>query len=119
MKNAQPSVIEVFIETIEGERRDLVSALRQLILDTVPRAGERIAWNMPVFSLQNTDFCFIKPHRDHICIGFSRGAELHDPEGLLTGDAPQARLVEITDSSAIASKGLRELVRRAAALVPA
>ena len=45
-----------------------------------------IKWSQPVYEDDFGPFCFMKAHKNHVNIGFWRGAVMNDPENLLEGD---------------------------------
>ena len=56
-------------------------------------------------------FCYISVSKDHINLGFMYGAELPDPEGLLTGEGKLLRHVRITQAEQLSNPALQELLR--------
>jgi hypothetical protein len=57
--------------------------------------------------------CVIIPSKKGIKLGFYKGAELPDPEKLLTGTGKVHKYVEIKSSEVIKSKGVKNLLKEA------
>ena len=55
-------------------------------------------------------FAYVNAFRDHVNVGFFRGAELEDPAGLLEGSGKYMRHVKLRPGSDIDDVALRELV---------
>lgn len=49
-----------FFEFISDEHKPLVSALKDIIYDTIPDVKEKLSWNVPFF-YKNRTICFIWP----------------------------------------------------------
>lgn len=56
----------------------------------------------------------VTPRRDHVTLGFWRGTELPDPDGLLEGSGKLHRFVRIRSEADLDAPALQELVRAAA-----
>lgn len=101
---------------------DAVSALalklRKFLLDNLPAVAEHL--DLPA---RMVAYCYSQRYEDLICVilpsqkglklGFNRGVDLHDPEGLLKGNGKISRYVEIRSELDISSPGLKKLVEEA------
>jgi hypothetical protein len=58
-------------------------------------------------------YCYILPYTKWVNLGFYRGAELTDPDGLLVGSGARMRHVKIRDPAACDSPLLRRLIAQA------
>ena len=68
------------------------------------------------FSVQLKDaYCHIAAYKNHVNLGFNRGAELHDPNSLLCGSGKLIRHIPIRNESEIATPGYSDLVQLAVA----
>ena len=115
-----------FLSRCEGDRADIVLALREMILGELPQVYEAIRFD---------SLCYFKPDRPygsiggHVCmisvrhggidVGFIHGAFLGDPYGLLKGTAKSKRCIRIDTLDAARRPALRALIRRAYAYEPA
>ena len=55
-------------------------------------AKEVIKWSQPVYEDDFGPFCFMKAHKNHVNIGFWRGAVMNDHENLLEGDGKRRHI---------------------------
>jgi hypothetical protein len=90
--------------------------LRQLIVDLyldvveVPWPKQRIIGYGVGPKKMSEHFCYIGAHREHVNVGFYRGAELPDPEGLLEGTGKKLRHVKVRDLAEVEEPSLRRLI---------
>lgn len=96
--------------------REIVQALRLLVLETVPQALESV--NMGWHSLgyrhpQCGYFCGVFPGQDRVKLIFEFGVLLPDPLNLLQGDGKQVRFVEIMGKEDIETEPLEKLLQSA------
>ncbi|KYF70935.1 hypothetical protein BE17_47200 [Sorangium cellulosum] len=80
--------------------QQLTLRVRKLLLRIIPDVHEHVypGWRIISFRMgdgQKHQVCWLAPQRFGVNIGFEQGAELPDPNGLLTGSAKQARNVHI------------------------
>ncbi len=86
----KPKTVEEYIENSLEESRDILEELQRIIKSTVPEAVERIAWNVPNYTLNGvlTGFSVLSKH---VSIGFSEGGlsdeerKLFEENGYKTG----------------------------------
>ena len=68
-------------------------------------------------------FCHVAAYSGYVNVGFNRGADLADPDGILVGAGARIRHVRVTRPSDLGSAPLQRLIRAAVAqgraLVPA
>jgi DNA transformation protein len=95
--------------------RALTERLRRLVLREVPNAEEagHAGWKLIAYRAPRY-FCFIAPMRDHVRLGFERGIDLRDPDGLLEGTGTQVRFVRLEEHIPPPEGPLRALIRQAA-----
>ncbi len=60
-----PESIDSYIALFQGEKRERMQELRELLHQIVPEATEKIAWGMPTFYLRGNIFHFAAA-RDHL-----------------------------------------------------
>lgn len=58
--------------------------LRHLILDVAPAVDEKISYGVPFFSYHGP-LCYLNPVPGAVDLGFVRGAELSNEQGILQG----------------------------------
>ena len=60
-------------------------------------------------------FCHPVAYQNHVNLGFNRGAELDDPEGLLEGTGKLIRHIRIEKPATLRKRGVQKLIRQAIA----
>jgi hypothetical protein len=60
-------------------------------------------------------FLHVAAHRGHVNVGFNRGTELADPDGMLAGTGARIRHVRIANAAELRSPALARLIRGAVA----
>jgi len=111
MNNRDPAV-DAWFESYDNPQKDLVMAVRQVILDADPRMSEAVKWKAPTFVYQGNLASFYPRSTKHVSLMFHTGASLPDPAGLLEGEGDTSRVARFADEADLASKAdaLRGLV---------
>ena len=109
-----------FLDGCVERVRDVCLALRELVLEAVPDAGERLQTSRRDVSYRvggsKQQFCAIAPCRSHVNLYFHQGADLEDPKQLLEGTGENMRHVKIRTVRDINAEALVPLMTAAAAL---
>jgi hypothetical protein len=111
MDNRSPEV-DAWFDAYENPQKDLVLAVRDVLLGTDGRLGETIKWKAPTFVYRGNLASFFPKSTKHVTLMFHTGATLPDPYGILEGDGEVARSVKIRNHEDLAHKttALRGLV---------
>ncbi len=111
MDNRDPGV-EAWFETYDNPQKELVQAVRRVILDADPRMTESIKWKAPTFIYKGNLASFYPKSAQHVSLMFHTGATLPDPTGLLEGEGSTSRVARFLDETDLAAKSaaLRGLV---------
>lgn len=97
--------------------RAVLEKLRALVHQALPDAVETFKWGAPVFdNAHGVSVVYLYGGKDHANLGFIRGAELDDPEGILKGAGKDGRHVKIYPGKAAPMAALTALVRQCAAM---
>src|SRR5215510_1671895 len=94
-------------------------ALRAMVLEEAPFASERILQTYALALLYSlTDkwkdtFCHVVVYTKHVNLGFNRGAELDDPDGLLEGSGKIIRHLRVERKEDLKQPHLRHFIRAA------
>ena len=78
MGNRNPEV-DAWFESYENPQKNLVQAVRDVILDTDPRVTEAIKWKAPTFIYAGNIASFYPKSRKHVSLLFHTGASLPGP----------------------------------------
>jgi hypothetical protein len=116
MKKKHPASHEEYLLAKNLGIQEAANQLRAFVKKTLPKVKEGInPWHVPIFE-SNGPICYYMAGKNHITLGFIRGTSLPDPEGLLEGTGKNLRHVKIKSLDDLKQKGLRELLKSAAAL---
>lgn len=107
--------VRAYVNRLDPARQTQANAILDLIREAAPDAEETFKWNMPVF-VQNGLLCSITAFKDHINLGFYKGAELTDPEGLLEGTGKGVRHVKVYSNEDIRPAQFRKWIQEAVRL---
>lgn len=105
--------VDAWFERYDNPQKDLVQAVRDVVLDSDDRVTETIKWQAPTFMFEGNIASFYPRSKQHVSLMFHRGAELPDPSGLLEGEGDTSRVAKFSDADDLAAKAeaLRGLVR--------
>jgi hypothetical protein len=94
---------------IARQLRALVLAVHPDAVEVV-RLGDRAAsYGLGPKKLSEA-YIYIIPHQRHVNLGFYRGTQLPDPDGLLEGTGQRMRHVKVQSTLAVESPVLRRLI---------
>ncbi len=107
--------LEEFLARFTPDIRELALQTRALILECYPDVLEMVDPPSGIvaygYSRKYADLvCAIAPFRAHVNLMFSRGADLPDPAGLLTGTGKRARHARIEHPEDLQRPELRALI---------
>ncbi len=108
-----PGAVDAWFDAYDNPQKDLVRAVRMVILDADPRVSEAIKWSAPTFMFRGNIASFFPKSRAHVALMFHTGASLADPDGLLEGDGATSRVARFLDEDDLARKApaLQGLIR--------
>ncbi len=98
-----------------GWRAEAITSLRALVARVAPEATWSIKWGQPVFEAGGP-LGFVRAAAAHVTIGFWRGADFDDPDGLLEGEGEKMKHFKLKPGAAIPTAALEGFVREALAL---
>ena len=104
-----------YIAHLEDWQGEIVSQVRQIILDAAPGADESVKWAQPVYEI-NGPFAYIKAFKKSVNFGFWRGIDIDDPQGLLQGSGEKMRHFKLTSLEDINAPVFNDYVQQAVKL---
>jgi len=116
--------LAAFFNGLSTDARQLVRALRDVVLRTVPEAEESLLWGALSFHRPEIGgrvkgaVCQIVAKKGKVRLDFIHGIRLRDPSGLLQGDRLSKRYVPIEVVADAERPEIAALIREAAALDP-
>jgi hypothetical protein len=109
-----------FLSAYDQSIVELALAVRALMLEEAPSAIETIydAYNAVALGYSFTGrlkdgFCHVAVYSGHVNVGFNRGTQLPDPQGVLEGSGKNVRHVRIERPDDLAKPWLRRYIRTA------
>src|SRR5688572_11583492 len=108
--------VDAYLGKLKGWQGEVARRLRALAQEAAPGATEAIKWGQPVFELNGGPLGYYKAHSQHVTLGFWRGAELPDPEGLLESSGSMMAHVKIRGPDQLPEAALKAFIRAAAEL---
>lgn len=105
-KQSGPEQVQAMMTALEHPLKDVVEAVRQIILAANPKLQERVKWNSPSFYYQK-DFAAFNLRQQgfvQLVIVFHDGAMIADRMGLLEGDYKDRRLASFHSMADVEAK---------------
>ena len=110
--NKNPKVDE-YMEKLDNPMKELWEQIREIILAVDPKMSEDIKWGAPTFIYKGNLATFNPRAKKFVNLTFHTGALINDPDGVLEGEAKEARVFRITDGDELNAKkeGLEKVVQ--------
>jgi hypothetical protein len=91
----KPNTVDAFVKAqVLPELRPTVARIRALMREYAPDVTEIISNGMPCYRARRI-IAYISPTKKDITLGFSRGAQFQDKDGLLRGVGKSSRHVKL------------------------
>lgn len=115
--------LEDFLSSFSPDVRNLALQLREMVIEMNPDAIEQIdvPAHLLAYGYAQTYthlICVIILYKDYVNLGFPRGVDLDDPDGLLEGTGKKARHVKIRSEDQIESPGVLTLLQASIDVTP-
>jgi hypothetical protein len=102
--------VEAWLEAHAGE----LGAIARHWLEVMRRCGDDVRELLhdghPTACVGNAAFGYVNAFRAHVNVGFFRGADMADPQGLLEGTGRYMRHVKLRPADGIDAEALVELI---------
>ena len=105
--------VDAYMKDLDNPMKDLWENIRTVVLNTDPKMDEDIKWGAPTFMYKGNLATFNPRAKKFVNLTFHTGAEIEDPEGVLEGDAKEARVLRVESDEDLAKKqsGLEKVVQ--------
>jgi hypothetical protein len=103
LMNKNPKV-DAFMEKSDNPLKDIWEDVREIVLNVDPKMEEDIKWGAPTFIYKGNLATFNPRAKQFVNLTFHTGAMIEDPDGVLEGDAKEARVFRVTDSEELEGK---------------
>lgn len=107
--------VDEYLSMLEPWQAEIIREIRKMIMREAPQARETFKWSRPVYEL-NGPLAYAVAYRQHVNLGFERGADLDDPAGLLQGTGVNLRHIKITSLQDMDVDAISNLICQAVAL---
>jgi hypothetical protein len=107
------SNVDYYMQKLENPLKDIWEQIRDIVLSVDPRMEEDIKWGAPTFVYRGNMATFNPRAKKLVNLTFHTGAQISDPEGVLDGDAKEARVFRVESDEDLSRKqaGLEAVVR--------
>ncbi|MEO2016269.1 MAG: DUF1801 domain-containing protein [Fuerstiella sp.] len=111
-KSTTPRSFSGVIKGRSREVRTLATALRELVLETIPDAEESLYGGQKPMCMYRTiaDICWIQPLKERCNVYFMRGADLTDDAEILEGSSDRIRHVKLKTIESITDLPLQDFI---------
>ncbi len=109
-KNAK---VDEWMANADNPFKDLWEIIRSTVLSSDPKMEEDIKWGAPTFMYKGNLATFNPRAKKFINLTFHTGATIKDPDGILEGDAAEARVFRVESEGEFNTKksGLESVIR--------
>jgi uncharacterized protein YdhG (YjbR/CyaY superfamily) len=118
--------VESLLAELAGDEKIIVSGVRNLILESDPRIGEKLSYGVPYF-FHHRAICFLwpiskqpknypppAPEREKVIFGFCYGNLLSNDQGLLQlENRKQVSIIKLYSPKDIQEQKFREIIQEA------
>jgi hypothetical protein len=99
------------LEAVVPEKAKMITALRKMILQIMPKAEEVIMYGGIVYKTDRL-LCGLFTRKNHISIEFGRGSEMDDPYSVLEGKGKERRHIKISTYKDIEEKKVQYYINK-------
>jgi hypothetical protein len=109
---SESAKVNEWMASADNPFKDLWEVIRMTILSTDSKMEEDIKWGAPTFMYKGNLATFNPRAKKFVNLTFHTGATIGDPEGVLEGDAAEARVFRVESEEEFNSKksGLESVV---------
>ena len=110
--NKNPKVDE-YMQKLDNPFKETWEGIREIILGVDPKMEEDIKWGAPTFIYNGNLATFNPRAKKFVNLTFHTGALIDDPDGVLEGDAKEARVFRVESDEELSKKkaGLEKVVK--------
>ena len=112
---AEHTTVDRYVAAYPDWRGEAMGRIRAALRAGAPDATESFKWAQPVWE-SNGPFAWMKAYGSHVNVGFWRGTELSDAEGLLEGEGDRMRHIRIGSDDPVLEAFISAFAAEAVAL---
>ncbi|MFC2159593.1 DUF1801 domain-containing protein [Actinomycetota bacterium] len=105
--------VNIFMDDLDNPRKELWEDIRTIILNIDSKIEEDIKWGAPTFIYKGNIATFNPRAKNFVNLTFHTGAFIDDPDGVLEGEAKEARVFRIESQEEFFQKkaGLEKVIK--------
>jgi hypothetical protein len=105
--------VTAYMADLDNPFKELWEEIREIVLSTDSKMSEEVKWGAPTFVYKGNLATFNPRAKKFVNLTFHTGAMIDDPEGILEGDAKEARVFRVENAEDLERKkaGLEGVVR--------
>ncbi len=107
--------IATYLSSLTTKQSELVLAMREAVLAAGDSVQEGIKWGSIAF-YNNKNICGYRVAKNHVTLLFMEGAQLQDPNKVLSGSGAKARTIKATSVDEIPLQDITAFVKQSLAL---
>lgn len=104
--------VDSLVKKLNPKLRELAEKLRVIVKKTLPNAVETVKWGNPTYIIDGKNVTWLLTYRDHVDLGFFKGAQLKSK--LLEGTGKGLRHIKVRTVADIQEEEFSRLLREAA-----
>lgn len=111
----ESAAVDLYISEADEKWQFLLRELRHLMFQHLPpNSQEHIRYKIPFYYYRGP-LCYLNPRKTHLDLGFYRGAELSNEQGILEGDGKLVRHIHFlpTEPDKVNSRSVAEVLQEA------
>ena len=105
--------IEIWMKEHSGDLGDIAQRWFRVIRDCADGVRELLHDGHPTACVEDAGFAYVNAFTAHVNVGFFRGAEIADPDGLLEGTGKFMRHVKLRPGAEVDGGALTSLIETA------
>ena len=113
VRNNSTSNVDLYQSELPQPQKEIAKRLRAFIARRYPELTESWKWHGPIYSLNGKNLLGLQDFTAHVNLNFFRGAQLHDPRGILIGTGKLVRHVTFRSVADIDCGALKEFIDQA------
>ena len=102
--------VTAYIENSVEHHKEILKALRSLIMTTAPDSEEQFKWGRPVYAL-GKDFCYLKTTKKHVTLGFFEFDKITTNKQLIEGSGKSMRHVKLGEVKEIEEFQISDMIK--------
>ena len=113
MRWTKAELVDSYMDKLENPHKDIWEQIREIVLLVDPKMEEDIKWGAPTFVYKGNLATFNPRAKKFVNLTFHTGALIDDPDGVLEGDAKEARVFRVASMDELKNKqqGLEKVVQ--------